>query len=50
MASVLERYRGSQPRSVSRDGVGFDCGVGSEIAFSGAVSGGGRPCILDIVT
>lgn len=50
VASVLERYRGSQPRSVSREGVGFDGGVGSGIAFSGAVSGCGRPCISAIVS
>ena len=50
VASVLERYRGSQPRSVSRERVGFDGGVGSGIAFSGAVSGCGRPCISAIVS
>lgn len=47
VASVFERYKGSQVRSVSRDGIGFDGGVGmgSGIAFPGLVSGGGRPWI-----
>jgi hypothetical protein len=45
VASVFERYNGSQLWRVLREGIGFDGGVdmGSGIAFSGAVSGGGSP-------
>lgn len=53
VASVLERYKGSQLRRVSTEGIGFDGGVGSGsgsgIALSGLVSGGGRPWMSDIV-
>jgi hypothetical protein len=50
VTSVLERYKGTQLRSVLRGGIGFDGGVGtgSGIAFSRVVSGGGRPWISDI--
>ncbi len=48
VASVLQRYMGSQLRRVCKEGKGDESGVCTGLAFSGVVSGGGRRWISDI--